>query len=112
MVPYPVIMMTLRSGLRRRSSSVRVSPSVTGMIRSTRDRKSTRLNSSHLGLSYAAFCLKKIVQGFGGDWGKAAGGRPRTGYDSRRARRARGGGGRGGGGGGGGVPQPPARPER
>src|SRR5262245_62652793 len=28
---------------------------VTGMI----DRKSTRLNSSHLGISYAVFCLKK-----------------------------------------------------
>src|ERR1035441_10796480 len=26
-----------------------------------RDRKSTRLNSSHLGISYAAFCLKKKV---------------------------------------------------
>src|SRR5438045_4893293 len=26
---------------------------------STSDRKSTRLNSSHLGISYAAFCLKK-----------------------------------------------------
>ena len=25
----------------------------------TLDRKSTRLNSSHLGTSYAAFCLKK-----------------------------------------------------
>src|SRR5262245_63229463 len=25
-----------------------------------RDRKSTRLNSSHLGTSYAVFCLKKI----------------------------------------------------
>src|SRR5258705_4998909 len=24
-----------------------------------RDRKSTRLNSSHLGISYAGFCLKK-----------------------------------------------------
>src|ERR1039458_6172182 len=29
----------------------------TGMPR--RDRKSTRLNSSHLGISYAVFCLKK-----------------------------------------------------
>src|SRR5258705_1087162 len=28
-------------------------------IRSTIDRKSTRLNSSHLGISYAVFCLKK-----------------------------------------------------
>src|SRR5437899_12871287 len=27
--------------------------------RSSRDRKSTRLNSSHLGISYAVFCLKK-----------------------------------------------------
>src|SRR5262245_63963571 len=29
-----------------------------------RDRKSTRLNSSHLGISYAVFCLKKkrIIQ--------------------------------------------------
>src|SRR5215831_8744027 len=28
----------------------------------TRDRKSTRLNSSHLGISYAVFCLKKKNQ--------------------------------------------------
>src|SRR2546426_8915979 len=28
-------------------------------FRSTRDRKSTRLNSSHLVISYAVFCLKK-----------------------------------------------------
>src|SRR5262245_63936241 len=27
--------------------------------RRARDRKSTRLNSSHLGISYAVFCLKK-----------------------------------------------------
>src|ERR1035441_8347095 len=26
------------------------------------DRKSTRLNSSHLGISYAVFCLKKTIQ--------------------------------------------------
>src|SRR5947199_3877336 len=28
-----------------------------------RDRKSTRLNSSHLGISYAVFCLKKKTDG-------------------------------------------------
>src|SRR5205814_7332635 len=28
---------------------------------SGRDRKSTRLNSSHLGISYAVFCLKKKI---------------------------------------------------
>src|SRR3712207_7772358 len=28
----------------------------------TRDRKSTRLNSSHANISYAVFCLKKKIQ--------------------------------------------------
>src|SRR5258705_3264699 len=28
----------------------------------SRDRKSTRLNSSHLGISYAVFCLKKNMR--------------------------------------------------
>src|ERR1039458_8755543 len=31
------------------------------------DRKSTRLNSSHLGISYAVFCLKKKKVRHGGD---------------------------------------------
>src|SRR5258705_4406276 len=31
-------------------------------IASDGDRKSTRLNSSHLGISYAVFCLKKKKQ--------------------------------------------------
>src|SRR5690349_22833243 len=31
----------------------------TGVIRGGRDRKSTRLNSSHVEISYAVFCLKK-----------------------------------------------------
>src|ERR1035438_10272179 len=29
------------------------------LFQTLRDRKSTRLNSSHLGISYAVFCLKK-----------------------------------------------------
>src|SRR5437899_7040587 len=29
------------------------------LVNGNRDRKSTRLNSSHLGISYAVFCLKK-----------------------------------------------------
>src|SRR5699024_11400158 len=29
------------------------------LMRSDRDRKSTRLNSSHVSISYAVFCLKK-----------------------------------------------------
>src|SRR3712207_7088864 len=32
----------------------------------TRDRKSTRLNSSHANISYAVFCLKKKIQGVPG----------------------------------------------
>src|SRR5699024_11858891 len=30
-----------------------------GLFRHGRDRKSTRLNSSHVSISYAVFCLKK-----------------------------------------------------
>src|SRR5262245_63166136 len=33
--------------------------SVEGFVSEGLDRKSTRLNSSHLGISYAVFCLKK-----------------------------------------------------
>src|SRR5690349_21948807 len=45
-------------------SSTRNSPSMTGMRVPGRgdvreDRKSTRLNSSHVEISYAVFCLKK-----------------------------------------------------
>src|SRR5205814_7168041 len=32
---------------------------VAGHEQTDKDRKSTRLNSSHLGISYAVFCLKK-----------------------------------------------------
>src|SRR2546426_12403584 len=34
-------------------------PACATRLRATRDRKSTRLNSSHLVISYAVFCLKK-----------------------------------------------------
>src|SRR5438270_13623180 len=39
---------TLVSGINRK-----------GIVADTRDRKSTRLNSSHSQISYAVFCLKK-----------------------------------------------------
>src|SRR5258707_6261377 len=35
---------------------------VGGKLASFRDRKSTRLNSSHANISYAVFCLKKKYQ--------------------------------------------------
>src|SRR5947199_6134139 len=34
-----------------------------GFAQGPQDRKSTRLNSSHLGISYAVFCLKKKKHG-------------------------------------------------
>src|SRR5437899_3729758 len=41
-------------------------PSATSSLKSA-DRKSTRLNSSHLGISYAVFCLKKKKNVFADD---------------------------------------------
>src|SRR5262245_63189328 len=46
------------ASLRRRGPS-RERSAASGRARSSKDRKSTRLNSSHLGISYAVFCLKK-----------------------------------------------------
>src|SRR5690554_7655407 len=45
------------------SSRARSSPSVFQLMsdRCTRDRKSTRLNSSHVRISYDVFCLKKKI---------------------------------------------------
>src|SRR5205814_9054777 len=61
---------TVGRGCRGRSSSslrgsganpsaLRTSRTPVGLSGEWRDRKSTRLNSSHLGISYAVFCLKK-----------------------------------------------------
>src|SRR5947199_2856519 len=41
------------------SSPGSMSTSAVRRAQASRDRKSTRLNSSHLGISYAVFCLKK-----------------------------------------------------
>src|SRR5205814_3756947 len=43
----------------RRSQTASSMPAWTSPSSAKRDRKSTRLNSSHLGISYAVFCLKK-----------------------------------------------------
>src|SRR3989454_3170013 len=43
---------------RRYTSALKV-PRPSRNSRSSQDRKSTRLNSSHLVISYAVFCLKK-----------------------------------------------------
>src|SRR5258705_5628064 len=45
-----------------RRSAQRTMRSSTPSRRPSQDRKSTRLKSSHLGISYAVFCLKKTRQ--------------------------------------------------
>src|SRR2546426_3178977 len=42
-----------------RSEAVGLFEGANGLVRLSADRKSTRLNSSHLVISYAVFCLKK-----------------------------------------------------
>src|SRR5256885_12931137 len=42
-----------------RYTGTTTAPTCTPTAPATRDRKSTRLNSSHLVISYAVFCLKK-----------------------------------------------------
>src|SRR5262245_61718208 len=44
---------------RQERVGVGMADGYTRIKRGKRDRKSTRLNSSHLGISYAVFCLKK-----------------------------------------------------
>src|SRR5438045_4883516 len=54
----PVVAGTREPGCPHRVREVVVrAHEVNGVL--PRDRKSTRLNSSHLGISYAVFCLKK-----------------------------------------------------
>src|SRR5205814_3841229 len=55
----PKLMLSLLGERREIAAPDNRSPSFdTGRARDV-DRKSTRLNSSHLGISYAVFCLKK-----------------------------------------------------
>src|SRR5258705_2848069 len=57
--PYTTLFRSLRYGARGiefTSSPHAIGQGVGGPAT---DRKSTRLNSSHLGISYAVFCLKK-----------------------------------------------------
>src|SRR5207249_10863974 len=56
-VPRPTTVAVSAAGAPSRRTSIRPGPepgSVEGQ-----DRKSTRLNSSHVSISYAVFCLKK-----------------------------------------------------
>src|SRR5256885_11838615 len=65
--PYTTLFRSLRTragdvGGARHAAAARQRPAVprrTGSAARAGDRKSTRLNSSHLVISYAVFCLKK-----------------------------------------------------
>src|SRR5437899_8885020 len=60
--PYTTLFRSRRAGLSdRRLYGLRDAGQVIALGGGARkvDRKSTRLNSSHLGISYAVFCLKK-----------------------------------------------------
>src|SRR5215813_14372355 len=50
----------------RWSDPARSSPAHKRACRQARDRKSTRLNSSHVRISYAVFCLKKKKNNYDG----------------------------------------------
>src|ERR1022692_1045510 len=52
-----------RPGCRDSRTAPCAGPACCGRLSSERDRKSTRLNSSHLVISYAVFCLKKKNRG-------------------------------------------------
>src|SRR5437899_12429642 len=52
-------LLTVGQGLGALASRWRTEVSGFHLDASAPDRKSTRLNSSHLGISYAVFCLKK-----------------------------------------------------
>src|SRR2546430_11298613 len=50
---------TLRRRLRAHASRLEEQEPAVRAVKRRRDRKSTRLNSSHSQISYAVFCLKK-----------------------------------------------------
>src|SRR5947199_9126031 len=58
--PYTTLFRS-RDALALARQVVRVVDHQPSLRTSAADRKSTRLNSSHLGISYAVFCLKKKV---------------------------------------------------
>src|SRR5256886_12773509 len=51
-----------RGGIRGRDYTAFLAAAKSLTVRRLRDRKSTRLNSSHSQISYAVFCLKKKKQ--------------------------------------------------
>src|SRR2546430_2842840 len=57
--PYTTLFRSTRGRARTRAPRRDRGPRAPGPGGASRDRKSTRLNSSHSQISYAVFCLKK-----------------------------------------------------
>src|SRR5256885_8530910 len=57
--PYTTLFRSRKAAIIRLPSGLNAMPSISLPPTPMRDRKSTRLNSSHLVISYAVFCLKK-----------------------------------------------------
>src|SRR2546426_6694598 len=53
---------SVHSGAAGAGASIEVGSATTDEFTAAQDRKSTRLNSSHLVISYAVFCLKKKTE--------------------------------------------------
>src|SRR5260221_6399396 len=60
--PYTTLFRSPRYGRRRGGPTDQPMSAAPSVERAVRDRKSTRLNSSHTVISYAVFCLKKKKQ--------------------------------------------------
>src|SRR2546430_9858065 len=61
--PYTTLFRSYSIGFRERKVKPRMVRSSSALKPASRDRKSTRLNSSHSQISYAVFCLKKKKYG-------------------------------------------------
>src|SRR5256885_8944809 len=57
--PYTTLFRSLRAQSLLSREGKKLSSKARSAVRIRTDRKSTRLNSSHLVISYAVFCLKK-----------------------------------------------------
>src|SRR5690625_6549033 len=60
---FPYTTLFRSPGSRGQSAILRGAGGLTTGRRQQSDRKSTRLNSSHVAISYAVFCLKKKIIG-------------------------------------------------
>src|SRR5699024_12101414 len=68
----PVLLMTsgldTRAGRGKIASRIGLEEKASAIFADTKDRKSTRLNSSHVSISYAVFCLKKKNEAYADLW--------------------------------------------